>query len=50
MTIGAEYVYFRTVDVVYGPKEFEPGGPAGPRVDGAPFVSSSAMATIRKSF
>ncbi|MCA8888305.1 MAG: porin family protein [Parvularculaceae bacterium] len=50
VTIGAEYVYFRTVDVVYGPKEFEPGGPAGPRVDGAPFVSSSAMATIRKSF
>ncbi len=50
VTIGAEYVYFRTVDVVYGPKEFEPGGPAGPRIDGAPFVSSSAMAIIRKSF
>jgi opacity protein-like surface antigen len=50
LTIGAEYVYLRTLDVVYGPKEFDAAGPAGPRVDGDPFVSSSVMATLRKLF
>lgn len=49
-SIGAEYVYFRTLDVKYGPKEFEPAGPAGPRTDGDPFVSSSVMGTVRVLF
>jgi len=51
-SIGAEYVYFRTMDVVYGPKdkEFTPGGPVGPRTDGDPFVSSSVMGTLRVLF
>lgn len=52
LSIGAEYVYFRTMDLVYGPEdeEFTPTGPAGPRVDGDPFVSSSAMGTVRILF
>ena len=51
-SVGAEYVYFRTTDIVYGPKdkEFAPGGPPGPRTDGDPFVSSSAMGTVRVRF
>lgn len=51
-SVGAEYVYFRTADVVYGPKnkEFTAAGPAGPRTDGDPFVSSSVMGTVRVLF
>jgi opacity protein-like surface antigen len=51
-SVGAEYVYFRTLDVVYGPKdkEFTVSGPVGPRTDGDPFVSSSVMGTIRVLF
>jgi opacity protein-like surface antigen len=48
--IGAEYVYFRTLDVRYGPKEFTSGSPAGPRTDGDAFVSSSVMGTVRVLF
>jgi opacity protein-like surface antigen len=48
--IGAEYVYFRTLDVKYGPKNFTATGPAGPRTDGDPFVSSSVMGTVRAVF
>ena len=48
--IGAEYVYFRTLDVRYGPKEFTAASPAGPRTDGDPFVSSSVMGNIRVLF
>lgn len=50
VSIGAEYAYFRTLDIVYGPKGFEPAGPAGPRTDGDPFVSSSVMGTVRLAF
>lgn len=50
LAIGAEYVYFRTLDIKYGPKEFTPTGPAGPRTDGDPFVSSSVMGNIRVLF
>jgi opacity protein-like surface antigen len=50
LSLGAENVYFRTVDVEYGPKEFEPAGPAGPRTNGDPFVSSSVMGTVRLQF
>ena len=49
-SIGAEYAYFRTLDLVYGPKEFDPAGAAGPRTDGDPFVSSSVMGTVRVLF
>ena len=52
LSLGAEYVYFRTLDLVYGPadEELVMGGPSGPRADGAPFVSSSVMGTIRILF
>ncbi len=50
LSLGAEYVYFRTVDVEYGPKEFDPAGPDGPRTNGDPFVSSSVMGTVRLQF
>lgn len=52
VSVGAEYVYFRTLNLVYGPKdkEFAPTGPDGPRTDGDPFVSSSVMGTVRVVF
>jgi len=49
-SVGAEYVYFRTLDIKYGPKDFTPTGPAGPRADGDPFASSSVMGTVRVLF
>lgn len=49
-SVGAEYVYFRTLDIKYGPKDFTPAGPAGPRTDGDAFVSSSVMGTVRLVF
>lgn len=50
LSVGAEYVYFRTLDFRYGPKEFDPSNPGGPRTDGDPFVTSSAMGTVRLVF
>jgi opacity protein-like surface antigen len=50
LSVGAEYVYFRTLDFRYGPKEFDPSNPGGPRTDGDPFVSSSVMGTVRAVF
>ena len=50
LSVGAEYVYLRTLDVKYGPKDFTPTGPAGPRTDGDAFVSSSVMGTVRLVF
>lgn len=52
LSIGAEYVYFRTMDIVYGPKdkEFTPTSHGEPRTDGDPFVSSSVMGTVRLVF
>lgn len=50
LSLGAEYVYFRTLDLRYGPKDFTPAGPAGPRTDGDAFVSSSVMGTLRLLF
>lgn len=48
--IGAEYVYFRTLDFRYGPKEFDPSSPGGPMTDGDAFASSSVMGNIRVVF
>lgn len=50
LSIGAEYVYFRTLDLRYGPKEFTPTGPIGPATDGDAFASSSVMGTVRVVF
>ncbi len=50
LSVGAEYVYFRTLDISYGPKDFAASGAAGPRTDGDPFVSSSVMGTVRLVF
>ena len=50
LSLGAEFVYFRTLDVKYGPKDFDPAGPAGPRTDGDAFASSSVMGTARVVF
>lgn len=52
LSLGAEYVYFRTLNIAYGPDEddFTPTGPAGPRTDGDAFVSSSVMGTVRLVF
>lgn len=50
LSVGAEFVYFRTLDFRYGPKTFDPSNPGGPRTDGDPFVSSSVMGTVRLLF
>ncbi len=50
LSVGAEYAYFRTLDIEYGPTEFTPGGPAGPRTNGDAFVSSSVMGNLRILF
>lgn len=50
LSVGAEYVYFRTLDFRYGPEEFDPSTPGGPRTDGDPFVSSSVMGNLRLVF
>lgn len=50
VSIGAEYVYARTLELSFGPDEFEPTGPDGPRADGSPYISSSVMGTVRWVF
>lgn len=50
LSVGAEFAYFRTLAVKYGPKDFDPAGPAGPRTDGDVFASSSVMGTVRIVF
>lgn len=50
-SIDAEYIYLRTNDLVYGPSDddFTPMS-AVLRIDGAPYVSSSVMVSLRKQF
>lgn len=50
LSVGAEYAYFRTLEIDHGPEKFAPAGPTGPRADGDPFVSSSVMGTLRLLF
>ncbi len=57
LSLGVEYSYFRTLDIVYGPEDFDASIPATPtfspefeRLDGAPFASSAVMATVRWVF
>jgi len=47
----AEYVYLRSNDLEYGvnDKDFTPGGPVGPAIEGR-YRSSSAMLSLRKQF
>ncbi len=57
LSVGIEYSYFRTLDIVYGPEDFDTSIPATPafspefqRLDGDAFTSSSVMATVRLQF
>jgi len=57
LSLGVEYSYFRTLQIVYGPEEFDASVPPTPsfspefqRLDGAAFASSSVMATVRMVF
>jgi opacity protein-like surface antigen len=57
LSAGVEFSYFRTVEVVYGPEEFDTSIPATPafspdfqRLDGDHFASSSVMASLRLVF
>ena len=51
-SLDTEYIYVGSNKLVYGPtdEEFTPTGPAGPRIDGERYQSSSVMMTIRKEF
>lgn len=50
VSANLEYVHLRSLEVEFGPAEFTPGGPAGPRIDGAPFVSSSVQVSFSRKF
>ncbi|MFN3959506.1 MAG: outer membrane protein [Parvularculaceae bacterium] len=57
LSLGVEYSYFRTMEIVYGPKEFDASvpptatfSPAFERLDGDAFAASSVMATVRLVF
>lgn len=57
LSLGVEYSYFRTLEIVYGPDEFDAAIPVTPvfspdfqRLDGDAFASSSVMATVRLVF
>lgn len=57
LSFGVEYSYFRTAEVVYGPKEFDASVPPSAtfspefeRLDGDAFAASSVMATVRLVF
>jgi opacity protein-like surface antigen len=57
LSLGVEYSYFRTLEIVYGPEEFDTSIPATPafspdfqRLDGDRFASSSVMASVRLVF
>ncbi len=57
VSIGVEYSYFRTAEVVYGPKEFDSSvpptttfSPDFERLDGDAFAASSVMASLRFVF
>lgn len=57
LSVGVEYSYFRTTEIVYGPKEFDASipptatfSPDFQRLDGDHFASSSVMGTVRLVF
>lgn len=57
LSVGVEYSYFRTAEIVYGPKEFDASVPPSAtfspdfeRLDGAAFAASSVMASVRLVF
>ncbi|MDZ7629271.1 MAG: P44/Msp2 family outer membrane protein [Parvularculaceae bacterium] len=57
LSVGVEYSYFRTLEIAYGPEEFDASVPPTPtfspdfqRLDGAPFAASSVMASLRWVF
>ncbi len=57
LSFGVEYSYFRTAEVVYGPKEFDASVPPSAtfspdfeRLDGDAFAASSVTATVRLVF
>ncbi len=57
LSLGVEYSYFRTLEIVYGPKDFDPSvpptasfSPDFQRLDGDAFSASSVMASLRLVF
>jgi opacity protein-like surface antigen len=57
LSVGVEYSYFRTAEIVYGPKEFDASVPPTStfspdleRLDGDAFAASSVMASLRWVF
>ena len=57
LSVGVEYSYFRTMEIVYGPKEFDTSipptatfSPDFQRLDGDHFASSAVMGTARLVF
>ncbi len=52
LTFSTEYIYLRSNELAYGPKDsdFTLAGPAGPRIDGDRYQTSSVMLSFRKKF
>ncbi len=52
VSVSAEYIYARSRDLVFGPNDdaFAEGDPRPFRLEGANFVSSSVMLSVRKRF
>jgi opacity protein-like surface antigen len=57
LSVGVEYSYFRTMEIVYGPKEFDASipptatfSPDFQRLDGDHFASSAVMGAVRLVF
>lgn len=57
LSLGVEFSYFRTLEIVYGPEEFDTSvpptatfGPDFQRLDGEAFAASSVMASVRWTF
>lgn len=50
VSANLEYVHLRSLELEFGPASFTPGGPAGPRIDGASFVSSSVLLSFSRKF
>ncbi len=50
VSASLEYVHLRSLELEFGPADFTPGGPGGPRIDGASFVSSSVLLSFSRKF
>ncbi|HXI87467.1 MAG TPA: outer membrane beta-barrel protein [Parvularculaceae bacterium] len=48
--LGVEYVYVRSGELHYGPRNFTPTGSIGPQISGASFAASTVLISFEKAF